>query len=165
MSPIAAATWCASWRTCSTAPAPKRGHHRTLPEAISPRTGCRRRAAPSRKPSAAGSARRRRDRRQSIEPPREGEAADPRPAPGQPRPDHDKGNGQGGLIDGYLLDGLYLAVANKTNKGVAEIFEGSMWRGGVWNQSLALVDGAIVNKKSRFGGPPEGNACSCRSKK
>jgi energy-coupling factor transporter ATP-binding protein EcfA2 len=71
-------------------------------------------------------------------------------------PDHAKGNGQGGLIDGYLLDTLYLAVANKTNKGVAEIFEGSMWRGGVWGQSLALVDASVPNKKSRFGGPPEG---------
>lgn len=69
---------------------------------------------------------------------------------------HMEGSGQGGLIDGYLPDSLYLAIANKTNNGVREIFADSMWRGGVWGQSLALVDGAIVNKKRRFGGPAEG---------
>ncbi|HEX8400503.1 MAG TPA: hypothetical protein VF628_02240 [Allosphingosinicella sp.] len=71
-------------------------------------------------------------------------------------PDHDRGNGQGGLVEAFLPDTLYLAVANKTNKGVAEIFAGSMWHGGVWTQSLALTPGAVVNKKSRFGGPAEG---------
>jgi hypothetical protein len=85
----------------------------------------------------------------------------------QLKADHLDGNGQGGLEDAYMVEGmkdgekvrvkLYLAVANKTNKGVSEIFANSMWAGGVWTQSLSLVAGGFHNKKARFaGGPAEG---------
>jgi hypothetical protein len=77
--------------------------------------------------------------------------------------DHLDGNGQGGLVDAYLtlnskrdVQPMWLAVANKTNKGMQEIFAGSHWPGGVWTQALSLIPGAFVNKKSRFaGGSPE----------
>jgi hypothetical protein len=66
---------------------------------------------------------------------------------------------QGGLVDAYITlkedrshVPIWLAVANKTNKGVSEIFAGSDWQNGVWTQSLSLVDGSYLNKKSRFGG-------------
>jgi hypothetical protein len=53
---------------------------------------------------------------------------------------------------------MWLAVANKTNKGMQEIFAGSSWQGGVWTQSAGADQRAWVNKKSRFGGGgnPEG---------
>jgi hypothetical protein len=71
-------------------------------------------------------------------------------------------SGQGGLVDAYVVGAeppvpMWLAVANKTNKGVQEIFAGSSWPGGVWTQALALTEGSWRNKKSRFGGgSPEG---------
>jgi hypothetical protein len=74
-------------------------------------------------------------------------------------------DGQGGMVDAYLTtkgDGkpfpMWVAVANKTNQGMQEIFKGSSWPGGVWSQALGLITGAWVNKKSRFGGggKPEG---------
>lgn len=68
--------------------------------------------------------------------------------------DHDKGNGQGGLIDLYRLQGGYLAVAASSNKGAQEIFHGSTWSAGGWSQALGGISGAITNKKRRFGGPP-----------
>jgi hypothetical protein len=79
---------------------------------------------------------------------------------------------QGGLHDAYVLFqgedrrqsrqerderprvDMWLAVANKTNKGVQEMFAGSMWQGGVWTQSLSLITGSYSNKKARFGGGP-----------
>jgi hypothetical protein len=73
---------------------------------------------------------------------------------------------QGGLVDAYVHareDGkpfpTWLAVANKTNKGMQEIFAGSSWPGGVWTQALAGIDGAWLNKKSRFGGGAPRAAC------
>jgi hypothetical protein len=70
---------------------------------------------------------------------------------------HDVGNGQGGMIEAGGGDhAMFLAIANGTNQGMQEIFEGSTWKGGVWVQAFGLVDGAIVNKKRRFGGPAEG---------
>ncbi|HEV2747731.1 MAG TPA: hypothetical protein VGW34_10600 [Allosphingosinicella sp.] len=72
-------------------------------------------------------------------------------------PDHEEGSGQGGLSEAKYPDqAIYLAVANQTNQGMKEIFEGSTFRGGVWSQALKGVDGAIVNKKKRFGQRPEG---------
>ncbi len=72
------------------------------------------------------------------------------------KPDHRAGNGQGGTCDPMGLKGAYLAVANKTNRGVLEIYHGSTWAKGVWTQALGLVTGAESNKKVRFAGPPEG---------
>lgn len=67
-------------------------------------------------------------------------------------------SGQGGLVEAFDADHkrvrMFVAIANKTNKGVEEIFAGSMWAKGVWQQSLSLADGAWHNKKSRFGGGP-----------
>jgi hypothetical protein len=73
-------------------------------------------------------------------------------------PDHDKDNGQGGLAEAVApaTREMFLAIANGTNQGMAELFADSTWRGGIWNQAFALAEGAIVNKKSRFGGRPEG---------
>jgi hypothetical protein len=69
--------------------------------------------------------------------------------------DHEKG--QGGLIEANNGDQeLWLAIANGTNGGMREIFESSTWKGGVWTQAFAPIEGAFLNKKSRFGGPPEG---------
>jgi energy-coupling factor transporter ATP-binding protein EcfA2 len=73
---------------------------------------------------------------------------------------------QGGLVDAFVHkheDGkralMWLAIANKTNKGAAEIFDGSMWKGGVWSQSLALVEGSVHNKKARFGAGGSAENC------
>jgi hypothetical protein len=73
---------------------------------------------------------------------------------------------QGGLVDAFALQnseggrvGLWLAVANKTNKGVQEIFANSMWQGGVWTQSLSLIEGSYANKKSRFGAGGSAEGC------
>lgn len=71
------------------------------------------------------------------------------------RPEHKEGNGQGGLIDAVKPEGVYLVVASKTNVSMLEVFEKSLWRKGVWMQALALVVGAVTNKKSRFDGPAE----------
>jgi hypothetical protein len=76
--------------------------------------------------------------------------------------DHEKG--QGGMVDAYVAmqeNGepfpMWLAVANKTNRGTQEIFANSSWQGGVWTQSLSLVEESFHNKKARFGGgSPEG---------
>jgi hypothetical protein len=66
---------------------------------------------------------------------------------------------QGGLAEAFVLKHedqskipMWLAIANKTNRGVQEIFAESSWKGGVWQQSLSLIDGAFNNKKARFGG-------------
>jgi hypothetical protein len=67
----------------------------------------------------------------------------------------DHAKGQGGLLDLFQLKGGYLAVASKSNHGMAEIFANSDWKKGVWSQALSGVSGAITNKKSRYGGPPE----------
>lgn len=79
--------------------------------------------------------------------------------------DHDKGNGQGGCLEAYLFEEkpgalgtgqlaaqVFLAIANQTNAGVREIFAKSAWASGNWNQPLALIPGAVTNKKQRFGG-------------
>jgi hypothetical protein len=67
---------------------------------------------------------------------------------------HEKG--QGGMKEAQFPDqAMFLAIANATNGGMREIFDGTTWKGGVWNQAFGLVDGAIVNKKTRFDGPAE----------
>jgi hypothetical protein len=80
--------------------------------------------------------------------------------------DHMSGNGQGGIVDAYVLkssDGakvpMWLAVANKTNQGAQDIFAGSMWQGGVWTQSLSLIPGSFHNKKVRFGANGKSEGC------
>lgn len=71
----------------------------------------------------------------------------------------DKIEGESGCSDAYLppdVKEVYLAVANKSNKAMLEIFDGSMWAGGVWTQSLAGITGAINHgKKVRYDGPPD----------
>lgn len=62
---------------------------------------------------------------------------------------------QGGILTAHDPDGLYLAIAGRTNKGMGDIFAGSDWGRGIWMQVLALVPGAFPNKKARFDGPPE----------
>jgi len=44
----------------------------------------------------------------------------------------------------------YLAVAS-THQGLAGIFGGTKWQGGVWRQSLARTEGAIDGAKLKFG--------------
>lgn len=68
-------------------------------------------------------------------------------------PDHDKGNGQGGLIAAYLAEqSMYVAIANATHAGMVEIFDKSTFPKGGWRQPLAEIPGALTNKKSRFAG-------------
>jgi hypothetical protein len=52
---------------------------------------------------------------------------------------------------------VFLAVANKSNTGISELFDGSLWKGGVWTQSLALIPGAHRGDgcKVRFTAGPE----------
>ncbi len=48
---------------------------------------------------------------------------------------------------------IYVAVAGKTHASMAELFNGSKWKGGEWVQTLGSIDGAMVGRKVRFGGP------------
>jgi hypothetical protein len=70
----------------------------------------------------------------------------------------DKGGGRFGLVEftGRTVS-IYLAIANKSNAGMAELFQATLWGGGVWTQSLALVPGAQKGDgcKTRFAGPAE----------
>lgn len=69
---------------------------------------------------------------------------------------------QAGMVEATLPKGdadkggyaTWVAIANKTNRGMAEIFRDTMWSSGNWNQSLVLIADAFGNKKARFGGGP-----------
>lgn len=52
---------------------------------------------------------------------------------------------------------VFLAIANKSNAGMAELYQGTIWNGGVWTQSLALLPEAAKGDgcKTRFAGPAE----------
>lgn len=51
-----------------------------------------------------------------------------------------------------MSDAVHVAIAPKDFKGVAEIFDKTLWQNGVWTQALAGLEGARPAKKCRFGG-------------
>lgn len=66
----------------------------------------------------------------------------------------DKPDGESGAVEaelGPFEKKVYLAVAYKTHAGMAEIFNGSDWSGGIWTQALGALPGAIAaGKQVRF---------------
>lgn len=46
---------------------------------------------------------------------------------------------------------IHVAIAGKDHTGIAEIYERSLWEGGMWAQTLATLTGARASKKARLG--------------
>lgn len=46
---------------------------------------------------------------------------------------------------------IHIAIAGKDHAGIAEIYERSLWEGGMWAQTLATLPGARASKKARLG--------------
>lgn len=46
---------------------------------------------------------------------------------------------------------VHIAIAGKDHAGIAEIYERSLWEGGMWAQTLATLPGARASKKARLG--------------
>src|SRR3546814_17526677 len=46
---------------------------------------------------------------------------------------------------------IHIAIAGKDHAGIAEIYDRSLWEGGMWAQTLATLPGARASKKARLG--------------
>lgn len=46
---------------------------------------------------------------------------------------------------------IHVAIAGKDHAGIAEIYERSLWEGGMWGQTLATLPGARPSKMARLG--------------
>lgn len=51
-----------------------------------------------------------------------------------------------------MSEAVHVAIAPKDFRGLAEIFDKSLWQNGVWTQALSGLEGARTAKKCRFGG-------------
>ncbi|ODU29003.1 hypothetical protein [Sphingopyxis sp. SCN 67-31] len=65
-------------------------------------------------------------------------------------PDDPKSESAGARAYLHTKD-IHIAIAGKDHAGIAEIYERSLWEGGMWAQTLATLPGARASKKARLG--------------